>query len=174
MLDNLRVKHGSRPSRRRVGRGIGSGKGKTAGRGYKGAGSRSGFKRRTWFEGGQMPLARRVPKRGFTNIFRRESQVVNLKDLARFTADQIVDAAALAEAGLISHPLRAVKLLAEGEIAIGLSVRVNAISASARQKLEAAGGSVEIVPARKGASRTSAPAIPADPVPAEPTESPTS
>lgn len=148
MLDALTPNPGSRKTRTRKGRGIGSGKGKTAGRGYKGAGARSGHKKRTWFEGGQMPLARRVPKRGFTNLFRRERQVVNLKALDVFEAGSVVDAAALLQAGLVSRADRPVKILAEGEIQKALTVQVDAISAAARAKLEAAGGAVEIIQKR--------------------------
>jgi large subunit ribosomal protein L15 len=97
-----------------------------------------------------MPLARRLPKRGFTNIFRRAAQVVNVKDLARFDANTVVDAAALAAAGLVAHGNRPVKVLGEGELSSAVKLSVHAISASARQKVEAAGGSVEIAPKRGG------------------------
>jgi large subunit ribosomal protein L15 len=127
-----------------VGRGHAAGRGKTAGRGQKGAGARSGFKQRPWYEGGQLPLARRLPKRGFTNIFRRERQVVNLKDLGRFDAGSVVDAAVLAAAGLVDRGDRPVKILAEGDIDRALTLKVAAISGSARKKVEAAGGSVEL------------------------------
>ncbi len=149
MLDRLKPRHGSRKPRTRRGRGIAAGKGRTCGRGQKGAGARSGFKRRTWFEGGQMPLARRLPKRGFTNIFREAPQVVNLRDLTRFDKGAVIDAELLAEAGLITRSRGPVKVLGEGELADALTLRVSAISAGARKKIEAAGGSVEIEPARK-------------------------
>ena len=145
MLDSLHPGAGSRRPRKRVGRGIGSGSGKTCGRGQKGAGARSGWKRRAWFEGGQMPLSRRLPKRGFTNLFREPYQVVNVKDLAGFEAGNAVDAAALAKAGLVAREDRLVKILGEGEIPVALKVQVNAVSATARQKVEAAGGSIEII-----------------------------
>ena len=144
MLDQLKPAPGSRRPRKRVGRGIGSGSGKTSGRGQKGAGARSGFKRRTWFEGGQMSLARRLPKRGFTNLFRTSHEVVNVGELSRFEANAVIDGAALAEAGLIPRGRRTVKLLGEGEISTPLVVRVAAASASAARKIEAAGGRVEI------------------------------
>ena len=149
MLDRLTPRHGSRKPRTRRGRGIAAGKGRTCGRGQKGAGARSGHKRRTWFEGGQMPLARRLPKRGFTNIFREAPQVVNLRDLTRFDKGTVIDAELLAEAGLVRRSDRPVKVLGEGELADAVTLRVAAISAGAREKIEAAGGSVEIQPARR-------------------------
>ncbi len=152
MLDRLSPKPGSRRPRKRVGRGIGSGSGKTCGRGTKGAGARSGWKRRPYFEGGQMPLSRRVPKRGFTNLFREPFQVVNVQALTRFDAGSAVDTAALAGAGLVHSAERPVKLLAQGEIDRALTLRVHAVSASARAKIEAAGGSVEII--ERKASKT--------------------
>ena len=148
MLDQLKPHPGSRRNRRRVGRGMASGSGRTCGRGQKGAGARSGSKRRSYYEGGQMPLARRLPKRGFTNLFRRETQVVNVAALGRFEAGAEVDARALAEAGLVPNASRPVKLLGEGTIEIPLKVRVDAVSAGARAKIEAAGGSVERVEGR--------------------------
>ena len=126
-----------------------AGKGRTCGRGQKGAGARSGFKRRTWFEGGQMSLARRLPKRGFVNIFRDAPQIVNLCDLTRFDKGTVIEAESLARAGMVNHADRPVKVLGEGEIAEALTLRVAAISAGARAKIEAAGGSVEIQPARQ-------------------------
>jgi large subunit ribosomal protein L15 len=149
VLDRLQRKHGSRSPRTRVGRGIGSGRGKTSGRGQKGAGARAGTKRRAWYEGGQMPLVRRLPKFGFKPLDRLAFQVVNVKDLARFAAGTELDAAALAKAGLVPRADRPVKVLGEGEIAVALRVRADAASASARQKLEAAGGSLEVAPRRR-------------------------
>ncbi len=148
MLDRLQTNPGSRKPRKRVGRGRGSGSGKTAGRGQKGAGARSGYKHRTWFEGGQMPLSRRVPKVGFTNIFAKPRQAVNVKALARFKRGAVVDAAELARAGLVPRADVAVKVLGEGDLGVALTLRVDAVSASARQKIEAAGGTVEIVKTR--------------------------
>jgi large subunit ribosomal protein L15 len=144
MLDRLKGKHGARKARRRIGRGIGSGVGKTSGRGQKGAGARSGTKRRPWYEGGQMPLVRRLPKRGFRPLDRLPYQVVNVKELARFAAGSALDAAALASAGLVPRADRPVKILGEGEISVALRVRADAASAEARRKLEAAGGSIEV------------------------------
>ena len=148
MLNELRPNRGSRRTRKRVGRGIGSGSGKTCGRGTKGYGARSGSKRKRGFEGGQMPLQMRLPKRGFTNIFRSPYQVVNVKDLSRFDAGAEVDAAALAAAGLISRGDRPVKILSEGECSVKVALKVTAVSAAARKKIEAAGGSVELTPAK--------------------------
>ena len=146
MLDSLQPNPGSRPSRIRKGRGNGSRKGKTCGRGQKGYGSRSGSKRRAYFEGGQMPLARRLPKRGFFSPNRVPNQIVNLKDLAGFDANSVVDAAALAAAGLVRRADGPIKLLAEGEISAALNVKVARASRVAVQKIEAAGGSVEVDP----------------------------
>jgi large subunit ribosomal protein L15 len=149
MLDRLQGKSGSRKARRRVGRGIGSGLGKTSGRGQKGAGARAGTKRRPWYEGGQMPLVRRLPKRGFRPLDRLPYQVVNVKDLGRFAAGSELDPAALATAGLVPRADRPVKILGEGELSVALRVRVDAASAEARRKLEAAGGSVEVAPRKR-------------------------
>ncbi len=156
MLDSLQPRPGSRRPRKRVGRGFASGSGKTCGRGQKGAGARSGFKRRPWFEGGQMPLSRRLPKRGFTNLFKETYQVVNIRDLSRFTSGSPVDVAVLSQAGLVAHADRPVKILGAGEISRALKLQVDAASASARGKIEAAGGSIEIVKARrrKGSSES--------------------
>ena len=142
MLDRLSPKRGSRRPRKRVGRGIGSGTGKTCGRGQKGYGARAGSKRRSWFEGGQMPLARRLPKRGFKNPFRVEYQVVNVGALEGLTSSETIDAAALAKAGLVPRGDRPVKVLGEGEISKKVVLEVTAVSASARAKIEAAGGTV--------------------------------
>ena len=145
MLDQLKTKTGSRKSRKRKGRGASSGDGHSCGRGQKGAGARSGHKKRPWFEGGQMPLARRLPKRGFHNMFRVERQVVNLRDLGRFDKDTLIDAAALAAAGLVPRADRQVKVLAAGDLSGPVTLKVDAISAQARKKVEAAGGSVSLV-----------------------------
>jgi len=145
MLDRLSPTPGSRRPRKRLGRGIGSGTGKTSGRGQKGAGARSGFKRRDWFEGGQISLARRLPKRGFTNVFRQPNQVVNVGSLARFEANSELDPMALALAGLIPSSSGRVKILAEGELSIPLVVRAHAVSKAAADKIQAAGGRVELL-----------------------------
>jgi len=143
-LNELAPPKGSRRKRKRVGRGPGSGWGKTSGKGHKGQNSRSGGGVPEWFEGGQMPLARRVPKRGFTNIFRPEYAVVNLRDLGRFEADSVVDQAALRQAGLVKGACDGVKVLAQGELKVSLTLKVDKISAAARAKVEAAGGTVEV------------------------------
>ncbi len=157
MLEQLSPKFGSRHERKRKGRGVAAGQGRTCGRGQKGAGARSGFKSRPWYEGGQMPLARRLPKRGFHNPFRTEYQVVNLGELGRCAADGLIDAEALAKAGLVSRGGRPVKILGEGDAPGPLQLLVDAISAQAKAKLEAAGGRVELRPRRKAkASRAAA------------------
>jgi large subunit ribosomal protein L15 len=144
MLNRLTYRPGSRKDRRRVGRGVGSGRGKTSGRGTKGAGARAGTRRgMVGYEGGNMTLARRLPKRGFNNIYRKERQIVNVGDLARFAAGAVIDAAALAEAGLVHSADVPVKILGEGELGVALVARVAAVSASAAKKIEAAGGRVE-------------------------------
>lgn len=142
-LHDLRPASGSHRGRKRVGRGQGSGLGKTAGRGQKGQKARTGGKVNPHFEGGQMPLHRRIPKRGFTNIHRIEYQVVNLRDLEAF--DGKVDAAALKGAGLIGNVRRPVKVLGQGELTKALVVEANAFSKSAKEKIEAAGGSVAVL-----------------------------
>jgi large subunit ribosomal protein L15 len=124
--------------------GTGSGKGGTCGKGTKGQQSRSGAKKRPGFEGGQMPLMRRVPKRGFRPLTRKEYQVVNLSRLAGWDTNQIVTADSLAAKGLVGLGSVPVKLLGNGEAPAGLKVRLDAVSAQARQKIEAAGGSVEL------------------------------
>ena len=145
MLNELSPRPGARKARKRVGRGPGSGTGKTCGTGVKGQGTRSGKKIKPWFEGGQMPLFQRVPKKGFQNHLRVENEVVNLAALAVFGENAEVDVAAMVEKGLVRGSGRPVKVLAEGEAPRGLRLKVNKISASAREKIEAAGGSVEQV-----------------------------
>jgi large subunit ribosomal protein L15 len=135
----------SRKSDKRLGRGVGSGWGKTAGRGTKGYNSRSGGGVRPGYEGGQMPIQRRLPKRGFTNIFRKKIAVINLRDLLAFESGSLVDEAALVNAGLVKGQKDGIKLLGHGEIRVALNVKVNQVSKSAREKIEAAGGSVEVV-----------------------------
>lgn len=141
-LHDLSPAGGSHRDRKRVGRGPGSGTGKTSGRGEKGQKARSGGKVRRGFEGGQMPLHRRIPKRGFTNINRVEYQVVNVAQLERVEGD--VTPESLRDAGLISSLRRPVKVLGDGEISVAKSVTVHAFSASAKSKIEAAGGSVTV------------------------------
>jgi large subunit ribosomal protein L15 len=142
-LEDLSPAEGSRQKKKRVGRGPGSGLGKTAGRGEKGQKSRSGYSRRAGCEGGQMPLIRRVPKRGFTNIFRKENAVVNVADLAaREGLPERVDPEVLAAHGLVRRGKR-VKVLGDGEIGRALTVAAHQFSESARAKIEAAGGTCE-------------------------------
>ncbi|MCP4625066.1 MAG: 50S ribosomal protein L15 [bacterium] len=144
-LNKLSPAKGSRTAPKRVGRGVASGAGKTAGRGTKGYNSRSGGGVRPGYEGGQMPLQRRLPKRGFTNIFKKSIAVINIRDLARFDKGSVVDIESLAQSGLIKGKRDGVKLLGHGEIKYSLDVKVNQISKSAREKIEAAGGKVEVL-----------------------------
>jgi large subunit ribosomal protein L15 len=144
-LNELSPAPGSRKSPKRLGRGVGSGTGKTAGRGTKGYNSRSGGGVRPGYEGGQMPLQRRVPKRGFTNIFRKKIAVINIRDLSRFETGSVVDEKALVDAGLIKGRRDGIKLLGQGQVGYPLEVKVNHISKSAREKIEAAGGKVEVL-----------------------------
>ena len=134
---------GSTKNRKRVGRGHGSGLGKSAGRGDKGAGQRSGFKRRPWFEGGQMPLARRLPRRGFTNIFKKEFQIVNLNALGDLGIEKI-DAQIMFQKGLVRSALKPIKILGDGELNMKLEVTASAFSTSAKEKIEKAGGTVTV------------------------------
>ena len=144
-LNELSPPQGSHKAPRRLGRGVGSGRGKTAGRGTKGYNSRSGGGVRPGYEGGQMPLHRRLPKRGFANIFRKNIAVINVRDLANFDKGSVVDAAALVAAGLVKGKKDGIKLLGHGEIKHSLEVQVNQVSKSAREKIEAAGGKVEVL-----------------------------
>ena len=145
-LHELSPAEGSKKAVKRIGRGAGSGQGKTAGKGHKGAKARSGYSRNPGFEGGQMPLQRRVPKRGFNNIFRTEYAVVNLASLEeKFEANATVDAESLKACGLIKKELDGVKVLANGELTKALTVKVSAVSAAAKAKIEAAGGTVEVI-----------------------------
>ncbi|MGD8523819.1 MAG: 50S ribosomal protein L15 [Desulfobacterales bacterium] len=144
-LNELSPVSGSHKSAKRLGRGVGSGKGKTAGRGTKGYNSRSGGGVRPGYEGGQMPIQRRLPKRGFTNIFRKKIAVINIRDLARFDSGSLVNEDSLVKAGLIKNKRDGIKLLGHGEINYPLEVKVNFISQSARKKVETAGGTVEVL-----------------------------
>jgi large subunit ribosomal protein L15 len=144
-LNNIGAPKGANRDKKRRGRGPGSGQGKTGGRGHKGQKARSGGGIPPWFEGGQMPLNRRLPKRGFTNIFKKSYQLVNLDDLeARFEADAKVDAEALAAAGLIKYADRPVKLLGRGALGKALQVEVDKASKAAQAAVEAAGGAVTV------------------------------
>jgi large subunit ribosomal protein L15 len=147
-LNNLKPPKGAKRTRTRVGRGQGSGSGVTAGRGEKGAKSRSGFKRKRGFEGGQMPLHRRVPKRGFHNLFRTEYAVVNLDTLAdRFEAGTVVTPDLLSERGLVRGAEQRVKILARGDISKALTVCAHKFSGKAAEKIAAAGGTAETISA---------------------------
>jgi ribosomal protein L15, bacterial/organelle len=141
-LNNLAPNDGARKARKRVGRGPGSGSGKTAARGHKGARARSGYSSRPGFEGGQMPLHRRLPKRGFNNIFKKIYNLVSLDQLNAFDAGTVVDYTALVTAGYVKKA-GLVKVLANGEISKALKVRVDKVSQGAKEKIIAAGGSVE-------------------------------
>jgi large subunit ribosomal protein L15 len=143
-LNELLPPDGSRGTRKRLGRGVGSGNGKTAGRGTKGHKSRSGGGVRPGFEGGQMPLHRRLPKGGFTNIFKKKIAVINIRDLVKFEGGSIVDEAALLRAGLVKGRRDGIKLLGQGEIKIPLTIKVNEVSKNAREKIIAAGGNIEV------------------------------
>lgn len=142
-LSNLKPKKGARHAKKRVGRGPGSGHGKTSSRGEKGQKSRSGYSRMLGFEGGQMPLHRRLPKRGFTNIFKKEFVVVNLTDLERFEAGSTVDEGTLRDAGLIKGRFAGIKVLGTGEITRKLTVHAHKFSKTAKERIEAAGGVCE-------------------------------
>ena len=144
-LNELSPAKGSRKAPNRLGRGVGSGSGKTAGRGTKGYNSRSGGGVRPGYEGGQMPLHRRLPKRGFANIFRKNIAVINIRDLKRFDKGSVVDEAALVQTGLVSGKRDGIKLLGHGEIDYALDIKISKISQSAREKVEAAGGKVEVI-----------------------------
>ena len=144
-LNELSPAKGSRKAPKRLGRGVGSGTGKTAGRGTKGYNSRSGGGVRPGYEGGQMPLQRRLPKRGFTNIFKKNIAVINIRDLVKFDKESVVDTDAFVQAGFVKGKRDGVKLLGHGEIKYSLDVKVNQISKSAREKIEAAGGKVEVL-----------------------------
>jgi large subunit ribosomal protein L15 len=147
ILSNLKYAEGSRKNRKRVGRGEGSGHGNQSTRGMNGQMSRSGAKHKAWFEGGQMPLQRRVPKFGFTNIFKVEYQVVNLISLqklvdAKVIIDQTLNAEELKKIGLVSSSKKPIKVLGKGDVKSKLNLAVNDFSKSAQQKIEAAGGTI--------------------------------
>ena len=145
-LSNLKPPKGAKHAKKRIGRGQGSGNGKTAGRGHKGAKSRSGFKFKRGFEGGQMPLHRRVPKRGFHNPFRVEYDVVNVDAVAaKFDAGTVITPDLLREHGLVSGGSRLVKVLARGEVGKALTVHAHKFSGKAAEKIAAAGGTAEVI-----------------------------
>ena len=144
-LDELKPAEGSRVAPKRVGRGIGSGTGKTAGKGHKGQNARSGGGVRPGFEGGQMPLYRRLPKRGFTNIFAKQYVAINVSDLERFEDGTEVTAELLKETGVVSKTLDGIKILGRGELTKKLTVKVAKFSASAAEKIEKVGGKAEVI-----------------------------
>lgn len=144
-LHNLSAVPGSTKVSKRIGRGHGSGQGKTAGKGHKGQKARSGASIRPGFEGGQMPLQRRVPKRGFNNIFAKEIIAVNVGSLEYFESGAVVDTKALLEAGIISKSGDGVKILGNGKLTKQLTVQVNAYSEGAKQKIESVGGKAEVI-----------------------------
>lgn len=143
-LHTLRPPKGARKTRKRVGRGSGSGLGKTSGRGHKGAGQRSGFKQEPWREGGQMPLSRRLPKFGFTNLFKKQWQIINVSDLARCEGAEVTPETLL-QAGLIRHIDVPVKVLGDGTVEKAYTVKAAAFSKTAAGKIEAAGGKAEVL-----------------------------
>jgi len=144
-LHELKPPEGSRKRRKVVGRGPGSGHGQTSGRGEKGQKARSGGRSRPWFEGGQLPLHRRVPKRGFTNPFRMEYVILNVRDLERFEPGSAVTPAALKEAGLVRTAGAPVKILGEGTLSKSLTVSAHGFSKAAADKIKAAGGKIEVI-----------------------------
>jgi large subunit ribosomal protein L15 len=152
-LDEIRPAKGAVKKRKRIGCGPGSGHGKTATKGHKGQNARSGGGVPPWFEGGQMPLQRRVPKRGFTNIFKVPFQVVNLDDLSRFKGGDAVNRGVLLEAGLVSKADRPVKVLGRGELKVALHVEVDAVSKTAAKAITDAGGTVSLLSGAKAPGR---------------------
>lgn len=144
-LNDLAPEVGQRKARKRVGRGVGAGSGKTAGRGNKGQNARSGGGVRPGYEGGQMPIHRRLPKRGFKNHFKKVFAIVNVGDLNQFEDQTVVDEVALIKSGLVKGARDGIKILGNGDVQVALNLRVNKISASAREKIEAAGGKIEVI-----------------------------
>jgi large subunit ribosomal protein L15 len=144
-LGNLKPSSGSTKRRKRIGRGPGSGHGKTSTRGHKGQKARSGAKRRAWFEGGQMPIQRRVPKRGFTNIFKKEYQIVNLASLSRCGDQEVISPSVMRNLGLLKKSDLPVKILGDGELSGSITVQASAFSKKAKEKIEALGGKTEVI-----------------------------
>lgn len=144
-LSDLRPADGAKSAKKRVGRGKGSGLGKTSGKGHKGLRARSGGGTKPGYEGGQMPMQRRLPKRGFTNIFRKEYAVIQVKDLNVFEAGTVVDATLLCASGIVKDFKNGIKLLANGELTRALTVKVDKASKAASEKVTAAGGTLEVV-----------------------------
>tara|TARA_B100000287_G_scaffold326448_1_gene310792 strand:- start:472 stop:912 length:441 start_codon:yes stop_codon:yes gene_type:complete len=143
-LDSLFPTKGSVKKKKRIGRGRGSGLGKTSGRGHKGSGQRSGNKKRPWFEGGQMPLARRLPRRGFKNIFKEKFQIVNISDIVKIQNVSKIDPVVLNKNGLIRSSLKPVKILGDGDIDKKINITASSFSETAKNKIENAGGTVII------------------------------
>ena len=144
-LSNLKPVEGARHSKKRVGRGVGSGMGKTSTRGHKGQNARSGGGVRPGYEGGQTPLFKRLPKRGFTNIYRKEYAVVNLGDINnKFEAGAVIDVEALKAAGLIKKEYEGVKILSHGELTKAFTIKAEKFSKAAEEKINAAGGTIEV------------------------------
>jgi large subunit ribosomal protein L15 len=144
-LHDLKPTPGARTGKKRKGRGIGSGLGKTAGKGHKGQRARSGGGTRPGFEGGQMPLTRRIPKRGFTNIFREKIDIVNIRDLLRFPEGAVVTPDLLYDEGLVKRRDAKIKLLGKGDMDRPLTIKVHQVSKGAAEKVSAAGGKVEVI-----------------------------
>jgi len=144
-LSNLQPAPGSHRNRKRIGRGHGSGTGKTSGKGHKGQKARSGGSIKPGFEGGQMPLQRRLPKRGFNPLTRKEYALVNLRDLELFESGSVVDIEALGKAGLVGQLKDGVKILGDGDLTKALTIKAHKFSKSAQEKIAAAGGSVEVL-----------------------------
>ena len=145
-LNSLKPPYGAVKKKKRVGRGDSSGHGSTCGRGQKGQKARSGGQVKSYFEGGQMPLYRRLPKRGFKNIFKREYTIVNIRDLVRkFKENEEITPEKLLEVGLVKKKKQPIKILAEGDISFPLQIKIHKISQQARAKVEAAGGRVEVI-----------------------------
>jgi large subunit ribosomal protein L15 len=144
-LGNLKPSSGSVKKRKRIGRGPGSGHGKTSTRGHKGQKARSGVKRKPWFEGGQMPIQRRLPKRGFTNVFKKEYQIVNVASLVKCKGQEVISPSVMKNCGLLKKLDLPVKVLGEGEISGSITVRANAFSKKAKEKIEAQGGKAEVI-----------------------------
>ncbi len=144
-LHDLSPAQGSTKESKRIGRGHGSGQGKTAGKGHKGQKARAGRGMRPGFEGGQMPLQRRIPKRGFNNIFAKKIAIVNLSSLNKFEDGAVVDTQAIIDAGITKKEYDGIKILGNGKLTKKLTVKVTAFSESAKQKIEAAGGKAEVI-----------------------------
>jgi large subunit ribosomal protein L15 len=144
-LGNLKPSSGSVKKRKRIGRGPGSGHGKTSTRGHKGQKARSGVQKKPWFEGGQMPIQRRLPKRGFTNIFKKEYQIVNLASLSLCKDQEIISPLVMKNFGLLKKSDLPVKILGDGKVSGAVTVRANAFSKKAKEKIEALGGKAEVI-----------------------------